>query len=70
MNEAELKEQIAAADKSPQQIAAAVSGLPNKTLHYKPAPDKWSILEILGHWRMLRSCTHIVSGRCWPTRSR
>jgi len=49
MNEAELKEQIAAADKSPQQIAAAVSGLPNKTLHYKPAPDKWSILEILGH---------------------
>ena len=49
MNEAELKEQIAAADKSPKQIAAAVSGLPDKTLRYKPAPDKWSILEILGH---------------------
>jgi len=49
MSEAELKERIAAADKSPKQIAAAVSGLPDKTLRYKPAPDKWSILEILGH---------------------
>jgi uncharacterized damage-inducible protein DinB len=49
MNEAELKEHIAAADKSPKQIAAAVSGLPDGTLRYKPAPDKWSILEILGH---------------------
>jgi uncharacterized damage-inducible protein DinB len=49
MREAELKEHIAAADKSPKQIAAAVSGLPDRTLRYKPAPDKWSILEILGH---------------------
>jgi len=49
MSEAELKAHIAAADKSPKQIAAAVSGLPDRTLHYKPAPDKWSILEILGH---------------------
>ena len=49
MSEAELKEHIAAADKSPKQIAAAVSGLPDRTLRYKPAPNKWSILEILGH---------------------
>ena len=49
MREAELKERIAAADKSPKQVAAAVSGLPDRTLRYKPAPDKWSILEILGH---------------------
>jgi uncharacterized damage-inducible protein DinB len=49
MSEAELKEHIAAADKSPKQIAAAVSGLPDAILRYKPAPNKWSILEILGH---------------------
>ena len=49
MNQAELKEHIAVADKSPKQIAAAVSGLPDAVLRYKPAPNKWSILEILGH---------------------
>jgi hypothetical protein len=49
MNEAELKQHLEAAEKSPKQIAAAVSGLPDKTLRYKPAPDKWCILEVLGH---------------------
>ena len=49
MNEAELKQPLEAAEKSPKQIAAAVSGLPDKTLLYKPAPGKWCILEILGH---------------------
>jgi DinB superfamily len=49
MNDGELKQHLEAADKSPKQIAAAVSGLPDKTLRYKPAPDKWCILEILGH---------------------
>ena len=49
MSEAELKKHIEAAEKSPKQIAAAVSGLTDKTLRYKPAPDKWCILEILGH---------------------
>jgi len=49
MNQAELKEHIATADKSPKQIAAAVSGLPDAVLRYKPAANKWSILEILGH---------------------
>ena len=49
MTEAELKKQLEAAEKSPKQIAAAVSGLPDKTLRYKPSPDKWCILEILGH---------------------
>jgi hypothetical protein len=49
MNEAELKQYLEAAEKSPKQIAAAVSGLPDKTLRYKPAPDKWCILEVLGH---------------------
>lgn len=49
MTEAELKKHLDAAEKSPKLIAAAVSGLPDKTLRYKPAPDKWCILEILGH---------------------
>jgi len=49
MTEAELKKHLDAAEKSPKQIAAAVSGLPDKTLRYKPAPEKWCILEILGH---------------------
>lgn len=49
MTEAELKKHLDAAEKSPKQVAAAVSGLPDKTLRYKPSPDKWCILEILGH---------------------
>lgn len=49
MTEAELKKQLEAAERSPKQIAAAVSGLPEKTLRYKPSPDKWCVLEILGH---------------------
>jgi hypothetical protein len=49
MTEAELKKHLDAAEASPKQIAAAVSGLPDKTLRYKPSPDKWCILEVLGH---------------------
>jgi DinB superfamily len=49
MTEAELKKHLAAAEKSPKEIASAVSGLSPATLRYKPAPDKWSILEVLGH---------------------
>ena len=49
MTEAELKKHLEAAEKSPKEIAAAVSGLSPDVLHYKPAPEKWSILEILGH---------------------
>ena len=49
MTKAELQKHLDSAEKSPKQIAAAVSGLPEKTLRYKPAPDKWCIQEILGH---------------------
>jgi hypothetical protein len=49
MTEAELIKHLDAAEKSPQQIAAAVSGLPDKVLRHKPSPEKWCILEILGH---------------------
>jgi uncharacterized damage-inducible protein DinB len=49
VTESELKKHLEAAEKSPKQIAAAVSGLPEKVLRYKPVPDKWSIHEVLGH---------------------
>ena len=49
MTEAELKKHLDAAEKSPKQIAAAVSGLAEKVLRYKPSPEKWCVLEVLGH---------------------
>src|SRR5258708_15901478 len=49
MTEIELKKHREEAEKSPKQIAVAVCGLPDKVMRYKPAPDKWCILEILGH---------------------
>jgi uncharacterized damage-inducible protein DinB len=49
MNSDELKKHLEDADKGPRRLAAAVSGLPDKVLRYKPMPDKWCILEILGH---------------------
>src|SRR5271156_5136372 len=49
MNEAEFKKHLDAAEKSPKEIAAAVSGLPERVLRYKPSPDKWCVLEVLGH---------------------
>jgi hypothetical protein len=49
MTESELRKHLEAAEKSPKQIAVAVSGLPDRVMRYKPAPDKWCILEVLGH---------------------
>jgi len=49
MTEAEFRRHLDAAEKSPKEIAAAVSGLPDKVLRYKPSPDKWCVLEVLGH---------------------
>ena len=49
MTEAEFRKHLAAAEKSPKEIAAAILGLPDVTLRYKPSPEKWCILEILAH---------------------
>jgi hypothetical protein len=49
MTNAELNTHLDAAQKSPKEIAAAVSGLSEQILRYKPSPDKWCVLEILGH---------------------
>jgi hypothetical protein len=49
MTEAEFKKHLDAAEKSPQEIANAVSGLSEQVLRYKPSADKWCVLEVLGH---------------------
>jgi len=49
VTEVELKKHLDSAKQSPKQIAAAVSGLPDKILRYKSSPEKWCIMEILGH---------------------
>src|SRR5215468_10392235 len=49
MTEAEFKKHLDAAEKSPKEIASAVSGLSDKILRYKPSRGKWCVLEILGH---------------------
>ncbi len=49
MTEAVFKKHLDAAETSPKEIAAAVSGLSEKVLRYKPSPEQWCVLEILGH---------------------
>jgi hypothetical protein len=44
------KKLLYAAEKSPKEIAAAVSGLSDEVLRYKPSSEKWCVLEILGHF--------------------
>ena len=49
MTEHELRTCLDAAEKSPEMVASAVAGLDATALGWKPAPDKWSILEVLAH---------------------
>jgi len=49
MTEKELRAHIDAIERGPSLVAAAAAGVDEKALRYKPAPDKWCILEILGH---------------------
>src|SRR5258708_20606109 len=49
MTEGELKKHLDAAEKSPKEIAAAVCGLSEKILRYKPSLEKWCVLEVLAH---------------------
>jgi hypothetical protein len=65
MTEAEFRKHLDAAEKSPKEIAAAVSGLPEKVLRYKPSPEEWCVLEVLGHLADARSFTATGCGRCW-----
>ena len=49
MTEQEFKQKLEAIERGPEIIAAAVAGVDNAALDYKPAPDKWSIREIVAH---------------------
>jgi hypothetical protein len=49
VTEAEIKYRLDEAEKGPKKLAAAVSGLSDKVLRYRAAPDKWCILEMIGH---------------------
>jgi len=49
MTDHELREKIDAIEGGPALVAAAATGVDDRTLRYKPAPGKWCILEILGH---------------------
>lgn len=49
MTDAELKSHLDAAEKSPKLLAAAVAGLAESILRYKPSLEAWSIREIVGH---------------------
>ena len=45
----ETKQHIEQVARGPENIAAAVKGIDGKMLSYKPAANKWCILEILAH---------------------
>jgi len=49
MTDHELREKIDAIEGGPALVTAAATGGDDRTLRSKPAPDKWCILEILGH---------------------
>jgi hypothetical protein len=49
MTDRELQEKINVVEHGPAQVVVAAMGVDDAALRYKPAPDKWCILEILGH---------------------
>jgi hypothetical protein len=49
MTDAELTKKIDLIEGGPAIIQAAVAGITPEVLDYKPAPDKWSIREIVAH---------------------
>jgi DinB family protein len=58
----DVKAQIDILAAFPDQLKRQIQGLDDATLRYRPAPDQWSIVEIVGH---------IVDvGALWPGRTR
>jgi uncharacterized damage-inducible protein DinB len=49
MTDAELKANLDGIRQGPALLEAAVDGLDNATLDYKPSPQKWSIREVVTH---------------------
>jgi hypothetical protein len=57
-----IKTQIDLLAAFPEQLKRQLAGLDEAALHFRPAPDEWSILEIVGHM--------IDVGALWPGRTR
>jgi hypothetical protein len=57
-----VKAQIDALAAFPEQLKRQIHGLEEAALRFRPAPDQWSIMEIVGHI--------IDVGTLWPGRTR
>lgn len=57
-----VKAQIDILAAFPEQLKRQIEGLDEAALRFRPAPDEWSILEIVGHI--------IDVGALWPGRTR
>ena len=57
-----VKSQIDLLAAFPEQLKHQLQGLDDAALHFRPAPDEWSILELVGHI--------IDVGTLWPGRTR
>jgi hypothetical protein len=49
MDEAQFKAQVEALAAFPEQLKRQLEGLSDAALRFRPAPDGWSIVEIVGH---------------------
>jgi hypothetical protein len=57
-----VKAQIDALAAFPEQLKRQIHGLEAAALRFRPAPDQWSIMEIVGHM--------VDVGALWPARVR
>lgn len=57
-----LKSQIDTLAAFPEQLKRQIQGLEEAALRFRPAPDQWSIMEIIGHM--------VDVGALWPARIR
>lgn len=46
----EGKDPIAVQRETPQALAQVIADVPDKQLYQRPAPDKWSVAELLAHF--------------------
>ena len=45
----DMRPAISLMEKTPQLLETLLGDLPEELLHWKPAPDRWSISEVLAH---------------------
>jgi hypothetical protein len=62
MEEAQIKSQIDDLAAFPAVLKKQLQGLSDEALHFRPSPEGWSILELVGHI--------IDVGALWPGRTR